>query len=392
MQGPMTTHQALAARIDAYLGKMLALWASHGWDTPRGGYHERLRPDHRPVAGEFRRLTACARQLFVYSKAARCGLMDDARANADRAFGYLSQRFRDPLHGGFVFTVDLDGAALDRSKDLYGLAFALLGLAEFVAATRDHQARDLLAQTDDAITHHLFLPEGWYAPHAVPDWSIDNRRLLQNPHMHLLEAYLAASAATGERIYQERVHGLIGIMRSWLVERQSGTIIEYRDAQGQPDGTLGHVVEPGHQFEWYWLLHQVAPMLDAADRAAATRLFDWALTHGVDKEFDGVYDQVSVDGTVIADTKRIWPLTEMIKACAVRFTDTRSAADQAAVRRAVELLFKAYLLPHGGWRERLRRDLSCYDDTLPATTSYHILLGLLEARVALLSEANRDTR
>ena len=378
------TRDALIRRIDAYLSAMLQLWATRGWDEARGGPHERLGPDHRPIEPGFRRLTVCARQLFVFSRAEACGLVEGARGLADRAFRYLVERFLDPVHGGFYFTVGPDGAPLDRTKDLYSHAFALLGLAEYLAMSDEPEARGWLGETDGAALRRFHLPQGWYAASAAADWSVRDGNLLQNPHMHLLEAYLAADCATGDARYRDRASDLIGLMRTRLHEPQSGMIIEFRNEAGEPDHERGHIVEPGHLFEWCWLLHLASARLDQpACLQDADGLFERACASGIDKQFGGVFDQVSIDGKLIADTKRIWPVTELIKAHAARYKATRQTRELAALCDAVEFLFRAYLLPDGGWRERLRRDLTCYDDALPATTCYHILLGLREARDAL---------
>src|SRR5262249_16020848 len=156
----------------------------------------------------------------------------------------------------------------------------------------------------------------------------------------------------------DRAAELIALMRTHLREPQSGMIIEFRNEVGAPDSERGHIVEPGHLFEWCWLLHQAGSQLgDATCFMDAAALFERALAVGLDQELGGVFDQVSVDGTLIAETKRIWPVTELIKACAASFNATRQAGDLARLRDSVEFLFGAYLLSDGGWRERLRRDL-----------------------------------
>jgi mannose/cellobiose epimerase-like protein (N-acyl-D-glucosamine 2-epimerase family) len=122
---------------------------------------------------------------------------------------------------------------------------------------------------------------------------------------------------------------------------------------------------------------------DAGCGADAARLFDWAVIHGLDRQHGGVFDEVAVDGRLVADTTRIWPLTEYIKARAARFAGSRQPQEVIELRAALDLLFSAYLLGDGGWRERLDRDLTCRDDALPATTCYHLVGSLLDARAAL---------
>lgn len=379
------TGDALVGRIDTYLrGGLLPLWAARGWDRERGGCHDELRADHRPADLAYRRLTVCARQLFVFSRAAELDLLENARMIADLIFRYLVEHFHDEHHGGWIFKVDLAGEPFDRSKDLYAHAFVLLGLAHYAAISQDQRTRGMLDHTGEVIVRRFLLPTGWYAASASRDWSARDGALLQNPHMHLLEACLAAGRITGEMSYRENARALVGLLRRRLCDPATGTISEFRDEHGQPDATRGHIVEPGHHFEWCWLLHQAATIFEPEQCLDdAVRLFEWALAHGVDRRYGGVLDQVGTDASVIADTKRIWPLTEYIKARSARFRDSRNKSELDELIAALTLLFDAYLLPDGGWRERLRRDLTCYDDRLPATTCYHILISLLEARDAL---------
>jgi mannose-6-phosphate isomerase len=379
-----TPDDVLVGRIDAYLRRgMLPLWAACGWDREQGGCHERLRADHQPAGLAYRRLTVCARQLFVFSRAAEFDLIEGARDMADPIFGYLVKHFHDQAHGGFFFTVRLDGAPLDSRKDLYAHAFVLLALAHYAAISRDQRALDMLDHTYATIGWFL-LPAGWYAASASIDWSQRLGDLRQNPHMHLFEACLVAGQITGDRRFQDGARTLNALLRDRLVDAATGTISEFRDEHGAADAERGHIVEPGHHFEWCWLLHQAAEMLEPERcREDADRLFEWALTHGIDRQYRGVFDQVATDGRVIADTKRIWPLTEYIKARAARYRNRRDPRERDEMVGALRLLFEAYLLPDGGWRERLRRDLTCYDDALPATTCYHLLVALTEARAVL---------
>jgi mannose/cellobiose epimerase-like protein (N-acyl-D-glucosamine 2-epimerase family) len=381
----LAPHDGLIGAIDAYLRDgMLPLWASRGWDDARGGWHERLRADHTPVGLDYRRLTVCARQLFVYGKAAQLDLMAAARPIADRTFRYLVDHFYDRDFGGWFCKVDTAGGPLDRTKDLYGHAFVLLGLAQYCSIAPESRALDLVRHTDGVIAEKFLLAEGWYAATAEADWGAPGKALLQNPHMHLLEAYLAAYAMIGDEAYRKRAEHLIALFRTRLLDPATRTIREFRDEQGRPDALRGHIVEPGHHFEWSWLLQQAADVLGSAEyRSHAVPVFAWAATHGIDFGFGGVFDQVGTDGAVIADTKRLWPLTEYIKTRAVRFRQRGEESERAEVIPALDLLFSAYLLPDGGWRERLRQNLTCYDDELPATSCYHILVALLEARAAL---------
>jgi mannose-6-phosphate isomerase len=146
-------------------------------------------------------------------------------------------------------------------------------------------------------------------------------------------------------------------------------------------------MEPGHHFEWAWLIGEAGHAVKSNQWAGLADLcFGFGLRFGLDPIHGGVFDAVTGNGEILRDTKRIWPLTEYIKSEAVRLNTTdpgESERAYSALTGALDFLFTHYLLPNGGWRERLTRDLVCYDDRMPATTPYHIYLALIEARRAL---------
>lgn len=379
----MTT--ALRDRLERHAARQLDLWATRGWDAVRGGWHERLDAARAPAKVDFRRVMVCGRMLFCLSAGRRFG--DPARnlALARRTLAYARDHLRDPVHDGWWFKVDLDGRPLERKKDLYGHAFIVFGLAALARATGDDEARALALATHRVVEARFRLAEGWYAATADEDWRVHDRRLLQNPHMHLLEAYLELFAATGDAQVKADARRLVALFEERLVEPTTGVLRESFDERGRPDADTGHVVEPGHHFEWFWLLHHHAEVTgDPAGLAHADRLLAWGLRHGLDPEHGGVFDQVSAtDGAVLKDTKRAWPLTECVKAHAVVARRTGAPADRDALARHVDLLLTAYLREDGGSVEHLDRALKVIDDTTPASTGYHVMLALLEALRAL---------
>ena len=79
----------------------------------------------------------------------------------------------------------------------------------------------------------------------------------QNPHMHLLEALLALHVATGEKNWLRRAGALVDLFKRRFVDPQTGALIEFfaEDWSAAP-GDEGRLREPGHQFEWVWLLFE----------------------------------------------------------------------------------------------------------------------------------------
>lgn len=376
---------ALKHRLERHAGQLLALWARRGWDPARGGWHERLTADRAPVEVPFRRLMVCGRMMFLFSAGRPFGEPARDRALARQTLAFARDHLRDPVHGGWWFSVDLERRPLERKKDLYGHAFAIFGLATLAREWNDAQARDLALATYEQVERHLRLDVGWYAAWAREDWRVDDRRLSQNPHMHLLEAYLALFAATGDARVRASARGLVDLFETRLVDPVTGALREHFDATGRPDADTGDRVEPGHHFEWFWLLHRHAEVTgDRQGLAPADAMFHLARRRGIDPAHGGVYDQVSArDGRVLLDTKRCWPLTECVKAHAVLARRTGAAEDLAALHRHCEDLLRIYLRDDGGSVEHVDRRLQPFDVTAPASTGYHVLMALLEALRAL---------
>ena len=191
----------------------------------------------------------------------------------------------------------------------------------------------------------------------------------QNPHMHLLEALLALG-------WQQEADALVTLFHERFYDEKSGSLGEHFDECWEPlDTPAGQIVEPGHHFEWVWLLH---------GRSSAPGLFDFACRYGVDED-GGVFDQVDRSGSVLVATKRLWPQTERIKAHAVR-------GELDLMRKALDYCFSHYLDPtHGGWNEHLTRDGQVFSRFMNATSVYHVVMALTEAANALqLEEARRS--
>lgn len=359
--------------------EMLPVWRSRGWDHHRGGFHERLDAGFAPLPVAHRRLHAHCRQLYCYSlSAALTGRAED-RAFARTIFDHLVARFRDPDQGGWVCSVDVDGTPADRSKDCYGLAFVLFGLAAAHRHLGLPAAAALARETRDLMVRHMALDIGGFAVRATPDWGVDDRALRQNPNMHMLEALLALAEATGDPVYQADAAALLALFRAHLFDPATGTLGEYFDEAGKPERETGHIVEPGHQFEWYWLLQQAMRVIgDTQVAPASDALFAGGLRHGLDPVHGGVFDEVDRRGRVLRSTKRIWPLSEAVRALAWRIRSGDAAA-WAPFRALVDHLLDHRLLSGGAWREWLTREGGPHVDYMPSTTPYHLLGAIVEA-------------
>ena len=371
--------QAPLAAFTAYARKtLLPLVRDRFADPLHGGFHERLNPDLTPVATGRKRLMAQARNLYVLSHAR---LLGDTTVTpvAERSYDFLIRNYQDRQHGGWSFAVTPSGGDLDPTKDLYGHAFLLFALAWLHRAFAAPDALSHAARTMDLLHARLALPAGGFHGKAFPDWQPIPGPLEQNPHMHLLEAVLALHEASGEPRWLDEADRLVGHFQDRLYHPETGTLREFFAADWSLHPERGHIVEPGHQFEWAWLLRQYRRRGGTRDvGGAADALFSFALRHGFDEEYQGIHDQVGPDGTPILRTRRIWPVVEAIKTC-VAMTEAGHDCHAEAERLAAHLFRDFIRTDQPGWHETLTREGTPTMTELPGSTPYHLFLAAMEA-------------
>lgn len=355
---------------------LVPLSRDHFADAVHGGFHERLSAELVPVPTGRKRLMVQARQLYLLSHAAVLGDRSGAQA-AERGYDFLLRHYRDARHGGWYFATAPSGDAPDPAKDLYGHAFLLLALAWLHRAFAAPGALTQAGETMDLLHARMALPEGGFHSANAQDWAPVAGMLQQNPHMHLLEAVLALHAASGAARWLAEADALVRLFKDRLYH--AGTLREFFADDWALHPEHGNIVEPGHQFEWVWLLHQYrrqggALGIDAEARA----LFAFAVRHGFDPEHGGLHDQVGPDGAALLTTRRIWPMTEAIKACVAM---TEAGDDQRALAERLAGRLMADFVPAGGmaWYETLTREGVPSMTELPGSTPYHVFLAASEA-------------
>jgi mannose/cellobiose epimerase-like protein (N-acyl-D-glucosamine 2-epimerase family) len=201
--------------------------------------------------------------------------------------------------------------------------------------------------------------------------------------MHLLEALLALHAATGEKNWLRRAGSLVALFKNLFVDPATGALAEFfaADWSAAPGG-IGRLREPGHQFEWVWLLHEYYRLShDDSVAPYADRLFAFGTRFGIDREglAGAVVDGVDATGDLIAGTKLLWPQTEYIKACVARAAWFGDAAARDAITTHLALIAKHFMRPDGAsWYNQLDRDGHPLTATTPARVLYHLFMAVAE--------------
>jgi mannose/cellobiose epimerase-like protein (N-acyl-D-glucosamine 2-epimerase family) len=357
----------LADRFNAWLrGSALPLWWEKGADRSEGGYHELLDLDGTPPPSD-RRARVQSRQSYVYCVAGSMGWDGPWREAAQHGIDYLIRRYRRD-DGQFCTLVSAHGDMRDAAVKLYDQAFALLAMASVVKVLpqrgdlRD-RAHALLACIEQTRAHAA----GGFVETGA-------KRFLSNPHMHLLEAMLAWGEVEPGTVWDKTADHIAELCRRRFIDAEGGFLREVFDEAWNPAaGADGHVVEPGHQFEWAWLLSRWGKLRSRPEvLVEARRLFEHGC-RGVDAARDAAVHAMDDSFAVTVPTARLWAQTERLKAALILAGPQDERLLGEAIKAAKTLWrFLETTIP-GLWRDRFEPDGSFAVEPAPASSFYHIV-------------------
>ncbi len=359
---------------------LIPAWIDRAVRLGRAGFVEMFDPaDPARDPGSLRTTLVTARLTYVFSHAHLLDPQSGAFAAAHHGFAFLRDACREDGRGRFLHSVCEDGTPVDARTDLYDLAFVLFAMAWYYRATRDDQALAIADEVIGFIESEMAHPLGGFAEDTLG--TLPRR---QNPHMHLLEAFHALAEATGEQRWLDHASAIVRLAREHLIDAETGTLGEYFTDDWKPaPGAAGMVCEPGHHFEWTWLLlHHWRLTGEAEARDLAERLYGFAIRHGLDDGSAGplaAFDVFDRTGHVTTSTKLLWPQTEAIKAFLARieFLDDTDAAER--LDRHLASLFRWFVAPETGlWFNQLAKDGTPRQTVIPVRVLYHLLLALAE--------------
>lgn len=354
-------------RLTAWLfDSALPLWWERGADQDGGGFHDALDANGAP-ASDRKRARVQTRQAYVYAEAGRLGWRGPWREALAHGLGFFLEHY--PRPAGLYRATPTDGD--DAAPWLYDQAFALFAMAH--AAPAGLRADEMMARSRELVRAlgALRLPEGGF---REPGGEIDRQ---SNPHMHLFEAALAWEALDRGGPWSELADELANLAMARFIDSNGRLHEFFGPGWVFAEGIEGRIVEPGHQFEWAWLLSRWANLRGGSDALdAARRLYRTGLA-GVDRARGVANQQLLDDLTVHDPVARLWPQTEWIKAAL-------AMGDEAEALNAVGGL-ELYLdkAEPGLWRDKLRPDGSFVDEPAPASSFYHIVVAISELRAYL---------
>jgi len=358
----------------------LPAWATQGFDTANGRFVERLDRSGQPLAVPHRAMVQ-ARQIYVYAHAAELGWYPAGAVLAEAAMASLRRDFCDDGAdvASIAFSVDPhSGRQVSATRDSYTHAFVLFAIAHLYRLNRNPALTGLAGRIAAFVERDMMDRIHGGVVDALPATSTAKR---QNPQMHLLEAYLALEDAAPGQGWLERADTLVALFYDRLSKADLGALLEHfaHDWSPHADPAMTAVFEPGHHYEWAWLLDRHRQLCGRDHGSWGDTLHTTAARHG--HAPNGlIYDEVKADGQVAKASHRLWPHTEAIKSAAVRHRDGDTQAMNEATRMAT-LLDNHFLSEPfvGGWTDHISPTGEPLVDYVPASSLYHLFLAASEA-------------
>ena len=368
-----------ALLVDWLLQAAYPLWSQNGIDPASGGFVEAL--DQTGAAlGWDRRARVHPRQVYAFAEGRKLGWQGEASRIIEQGMHYFVARYRRP-DGLFLTRVDAAGGIRDGRALLYDQAFVLLGYAAAATALGARESWEARAlELRRLIDQHWRAADGAYRSeqNAVGYES--------NPHMHLLEAYLAWAEISREPGWREGVARLADLALTRFISPQSGAIGEGYSASWQPLAGDAGRVEPGHQYEWAWLLLRAGKTLGRAFLSPALRLMAVGECHGLHQGF--VVNALRDDLTACDASARLWPQCERLKATvlAAALTDEPQYWGAAhAAARSIRLYLQTPVA--GLWFDVRTAAGDMPGGASPASSLYHLVSAIVALDGALSSRA-----
>lgn len=374
---PVEPLDAAGPRLQGWLfEKALPLWWCFGADHARGGFHERLGQDLVPVR-LVRRALVQARQAHVFATAALMGWPGPWAAAVDHGLDFLNRRCRRP-DGLYRRAVEPDGAVADDLARLYDQAFVLLALATTARALPERRAAlEADARALAAAVRRTFAREdgGLRADDASLTY-------LADPVMHLFESVLAWTELAEAPYWRAWADEIATLFLTRMLNTDGGRIVEEFDETWRPAaGAEGRRLEPGHHFEWAWLMERWSRLTgDPRAHQAALALYASG-ERGVDQGSGLVVDALLDDFSPLEGASRLWPQTERLKAALLLAPDRgpeRSAHERAAASAARAIWSYLDTPVTGLWRDAPLGAGAPDDEPAMASSFYHVV-GAIEA-------------
>ncbi|CAC9975627.1 AGE family epimerase/isomerase [Flavobacterium panici] len=265
-----TTVKQLKTELTTELDSILNYWIKHTLDTQNEGFIGQIDFNDHLIANAEKGAVLNSRILWTFSSSYQVTKKENHKKIAERAFDFLSKYFYDAEFGGLFWSINVDKTPKDTKNQIYALAFAIYGLTEYYAISKDEKALEIAKNLYFKIQEHSYDPVNkGYLEAFTRNWQpIEDLRLsdkdanekkTMNTHLHIIEAYANLYKVWKDETLRKNSIELLQTIEKHFINTETGHLRLFFDENWieKPD-----VISYGHDIEAAWLLLQCAEILE----------------------------------------------------------------------------------------------------------------------------------
>jgi cellobiose epimerase len=261
--------EKLITEFENELKSIFDYWATYTVDEKNGGFFGAIDNDNKITENAPKGAVLNARILWSFSAGYNFNQNVYYLQLAKRNFDYLINHFVDKEMGGVYWSVDTLGNPIDTKKQIYAIAFAMYGLAEYYKASNDSEALDLAVAFFYDIEKHSYDTEnGGYLEALTRDWHTiadlrlsdkdANEKKTMNTHLHILEAYTNLYRYWADAQLKEKIKKLLEVFDKHILNKNTGHLKLFFDEKWNSNY---NIVSYGHDIEASWLMLEAAEVI-----------------------------------------------------------------------------------------------------------------------------------
>jgi len=358
-----------------------------------GGFFQSFYRDGKTYCSEFRHLVSSTRMVINFMLVGKLFNRPELIKLGRHGLDYVEKVHYVAEKGSYAWTVS-NHTPNDMTQQAYGYAFLLAAHAAAYANGESDKAN--LDRIFNILEERFWLPErGAYLDTISAEGVVDNLYRGQNSNMHMCEAMIAAYEATKEQRYLDRAKILATTFTKTLASKAGGFVYEHFTVDFEVDKEYNKNdptniyrpwgFQPGHQNEWAKNLlniHRYEPSDWMLEKAKF--LFDGAWNKSYDAEYGGLVYGFDFDGNWCDDNKYFWVQGESLATAALLFQATRDASYLEKYVNLWHYVWKHWVdHEYGGWLCFKMTRQNERDSDLKAIAGgkcdYHTMVSCIEA-------------
>ncbi len=313
----------LKSELETELDSILKYWSNNTVDKQNGGFIGQIDFNDHIVANSEKGSVLNARILWTFSASYQTTKNENHKKLAERAFEFLSEHFYDKQFGGLFWSINDDKTPKDTKNQIYALAFAIYGLSEYYAISKNEKALEIAINLYSKIQDYSYDPVNkGYLEAFTRDWKpIEDLRLSEkdanekktmNTHLHIIEAYANLYKVWKDKTLQNIMVELLETIEKHFINTETGHLRLFFDENWieKPD-----VISYGHDIEAAWLLQQCAEISENESLIANYKKYAVQIAEATKKGLDsdgGLWYEYDPEKKELIAEKHWWPQAEAL--------------------------------------------------------------------------------